>query len=191
MSAPRPDYVDTCTETVRADDYRSDVLIIGDSISLGYTPFVQQSLPQIDVLHNPCNAGHSYWGVNTIDKYLASRERFEVITFNFGIWDGFYGDWMSSEEYAKNLRYIAFKIKQKTSRPVFITTTFVTTADQERMLAMRNAALQVMSEMSIPVVDLYPIGIAHPEFYGDDQFHFNETGYQHLAEIITQTIKGE
>lgn len=40
------------TDTVK------NVLIIGDSISIGYTPFIQKALaPEINVVHNPGNGG--------------------------------------------------------------------------------------------------------------------------------------
>ena len=50
-------------------DKVSNVLIIGDSISIGYTPFVQKTLsPGINVEHNEGNGGSTLRGIENIDK---------------------------------------------------------------------------------------------------------------------------
>lgn len=179
---PDPNYVDTCTEPYAASNSTQDVLIIGDSISLGYTPEIQNILP--NVIHSPCNAGHSYWGVNTIDKYLAARPEFKAITFNFGIWEGYYGNSMTVQEYTLNLRYIAIQIKKKTKNPVFVTTSYVSHADQVRMNDFRLAADSVMKEQGIKVIDIYPMTKNDPSLFGDDGFHLNQNGYKQLADFI-------
>ena len=47
------------------------ILIIGDSISIGYTPFVQQALADIaEVFHNPGNAQHTGTGLGSIDSWI-------------------------------------------------------------------------------------------------------------------------
>ena len=52
-----------------AADKVSNVLIIGDSISIGYTPLVQKALaPVILVEHNPGNGGSTVRGVESVEK---------------------------------------------------------------------------------------------------------------------------
>lgn len=186
MNHPDPNYVDTCTEAYPSSNSDQDTLVIGDSISLGYTPYIQSIIP--NVIHSPCNAGHSYWGVNTIDKYLAARPSFKAITFNFGIWDAFYGNSMKVEDYTKNLRYIATQIKKKTKNPYFVTTTYVSMADKNRMRDFNNASLSVMKEMEIPVIDIYSITESNPGLFGDDGFHLSQQGYYETSKIITNVI---
>lgn len=63
------------------------VLIIGDSISIGYFPFVKDALKdKADVYHNAGNAQSSTNGVNKIKNWLG-EERWDVIQFNWGLWD--------------------------------------------------------------------------------------------------------
>ena len=61
------------------------VLIIGDSISLGYTPVVVSILKgQAEVIHNPGNAQHTGTGVERIDKWLQPGD-WDLIHFNWGL----------------------------------------------------------------------------------------------------------
>ncbi|WP_405563441.1 hypothetical protein [Polaribacter sp. Asnod6-C07] len=63
------------------------VLIIGDSISIGYTSFVQENLKDIALVkHNPGNAQHTGKGLKNIEKWIGN-EHWDVIQFNWGLWD--------------------------------------------------------------------------------------------------------
>jgi len=64
-----------------------EVLIIGDSISIGYTPFVKQMLGGIaGVYHNPGNGRYTGYGLEKIEEWLGD-ESWDVIHFNRGLWD--------------------------------------------------------------------------------------------------------
>src|SRR6476661_7593001 len=92
-----------------------NVLIIGDSISIGYTPFIQSTLTSVNIEHNPGNGGSTVRGVQSIEKWLGDRE-WDVIMFNFGLHDMVYKDSLNKydvangkiavplEEYRKNLQ---------------------------------------------------------------------------------------
>lgn len=59
---------------------RPRILIIGDSISIGYTPFVQQDLAdKAVVLHNPGNAQHTGTGLAKIDEWIGA-EKWDLLT---------------------------------------------------------------------------------------------------------------
>src|SRR6187399_239096 len=63
------------------------VLVIGDSISIGYTPVVTTLLAgKADVKHNEGNAAHTGTGVAKLEEWLGT-EKWKVITFNFGLHD--------------------------------------------------------------------------------------------------------
>lgn len=63
------------------------VLIIGDSISMKYTPFVQAHfLDEATVTHNPGNAGDTGRGLKNIKEYLGDGN-WDIILFNWGLWD--------------------------------------------------------------------------------------------------------
>src|SRR6187397_2557317 len=63
------------------------VLILGDSISLGYTPLVKKNLAgRAEVLRPGENCQHTANGLAKIGAWLGNT-KWDVIHFNFGIWD--------------------------------------------------------------------------------------------------------
>src|SRR5262245_16074553 len=63
------------------------VLIIGDSISIGYTTDVKVLLEGVaDVQHNPGNAAHTWKGLEQLNAWLGDG-RWDVIHFNWGLHD--------------------------------------------------------------------------------------------------------
>src|SRR5579862_4173351 len=64
-----------------------NVYIIGDSISIGYTPEVTRRLEgKATVVHNPDNAQYSSWVLRHLKNWLGDT-KWDVIHFNCGIWD--------------------------------------------------------------------------------------------------------
>ena len=63
------------------------ILIIGDSISIGYTPYVQEMFQgRAEVVHHKGNAQHTGTGLEKIDEWLGN-ESWDLIHFNWGLWD--------------------------------------------------------------------------------------------------------
>src|SRR4051794_17794648 len=66
---------------------RPKVLILGDSISIGYTEQVRKNLADVAEVSRPReNCQHTAHGLARIDAWLG-KERWDVIHFNWGIWD--------------------------------------------------------------------------------------------------------
>jgi hypothetical protein len=64
-----------------------NVLLIGDSISIGYTVEVRKLLAgKADVFRIPGNGKNSAYGLNNLNKWLGERE-WDIIHFNWGLWD--------------------------------------------------------------------------------------------------------
>jgi len=103
------------------------VMIIGDSISVGYTDGVREELAgKANVYRVQGNAGPSSSGVQQVDKWIASGTgRWDVIHFNFGLHDVKRGTGgkdnrayptadgrqVSADDYERNLREIVAKLK--------------------------------------------------------------------------------
>ena len=98
------------------------VLIIGDSISIAYTPAVRTLLRGDAQVHRPTtNCKWSAFGDQEIEKWLGSK-KWDVIHFNFGLWD-WYG-WNQKEKatpksYAQNLQRIVKKLRKTGARLIF------------------------------------------------------------------------
>jgi hypothetical protein len=64
-----------------------NVLIIGGSISIGYTRPLKEILKgKANVFHNPGNAAHSENGIAKLDSWLGTT-KWDVIHFNHGLHD--------------------------------------------------------------------------------------------------------
>ncbi len=125
-----------------------NVLILGDSISIGYTPFVQEKLKgkanvYRPVLKNgdPENCQGTTNGVKNIDRWLAQSGleniHWDIIHFNFGLHDIKHVNPETGEnstnpkhpqqadikQYKKNLKEIVHKLKATGSHLIFATTT--------------------------------------------------------------------
>ena len=182
------------------------VLIIGDSISIGYTPFIKTALsPNIEVAHNPGNGGSTLRGMESMDKWLDNRD-WDVIVFNFGLHDMVHKDSSGKydvvngtiavplKEYRKNLEAIADKLNETTAKVIFVTTTMVPEGANGRKTtsvpAYNEVALKVMKKKNIPVVDLYQPSLEiHPNNSKPKDVHYTPKGYELLAEILVMEIK--
>lgn len=126
-----------------------NVLILGDSISIGYTPFVQEYLKGRanvfrPMLENgkPENCAGTTKGVENIKRWLNSEvtnsgSRWDIIHFNFGLHDIKHVDPVTGEnsqnpkhpqqanlkQYKKNLQIIVEQLKNTGAKLIFATTT--------------------------------------------------------------------
>ena len=182
------------------------VLVIGDSISIGYTPFIKTALsPNVEVAHNPGNGGSTLRGMESMDKWLDNRD-WDVILFNFGLHDMVHKDSSGKydvvngtiavplKEYRKNLEAIADKLNETTAKVMFVSTTMVPEGASGRKTASvpayNEVALKVMKKKNIPVVDLYQPSLEiHPNNSKPKDVHYTPKGYELLAEILVKEIK--
>ncbi len=177
------------------------VLIIGDSISIGYTPFVEKQLAgKATVAHNPANAGTSGNGVFMMDSWLDPKQgKWDVIHFNFGLHDlkrmSDGGRQVEPEQYERYLRLFVDKLKKTGARLIFATTTPVPEGKVSPsrvpadVPAYNAVALRVMKESNIPVNDLYAPALAHAaEWQQPVNVHYKPEGYEGLAKHVTAAI---
>jgi acyl-CoA thioesterase-1 len=97
------------------------------------------------------------------------------------------------DEYRQNLYIIAGKIKQKTTRPLFILTTEVLPGTPYRsdnnVITYNQVAIEVMNDLGIQVLDLYSISKEIPDFHVDPHdVHYTQQGYEYLANAVYQGI---
>ncbi len=185
------------------------VLIIGDSISMGYTPPLKEILKgKATVIHNPGNAQHSAYGLENLEKWLGDTP-WDVIHINHGLHDLKYvndqGKNTTSkqdghiqiplDQYEKNMEAIVVRLKQTGARLIFATTTpypkRVSGPLRETLDAARYnvAALRVMHRHGIRVNDLYNLvqecsdALLHP-----NNVHFTKEGSRVLAEAVATHV---
>lgn len=169
------------------------VLLLGDSISIGYTPHVEEGLAGRAVVvrprnsgpkRNPENCAGTNKGVENIDRWLALEGgEWDVIHFNFGLHDlkrvhpetgknsrnADDPHQADPERYREQLTTLVRRMKETDARLVFATTTPVPPGDvrphrEPRDSVEYNAvALEVMAAEGVDVNDLFAFASAYPE----------------------------
>lgn len=194
--------------------YQPKVLIIGDSISMGYTPFLKKEFKnKARISRIPGNGQHTKTGLNKLDRWLGQNE-WDIIQFNWGLWDLYYyktdsfGKQLldtlngtithSSIEYAENLEMLVNQLKTKTNaKLIFITTTYVPNKNpgiQEKDVILFNErAKEIMTQHQIQIIDLYePSKSIHKNFgVHENDIHYTKEGYKKLSLEIEPVLAFE
>ncbi len=174
------------------------VLLIGDSISIGYTvPVRQQLAGKANVHRAPTNCGPTTRGLEQLDQWLAGG-RWDVIHFNFGLHDLKRIDGQQQvpiTQYEANLRTIVARLKKTGAKLIWASTTPVPPGElspprsNEDVVAYNAVARRVMEESGVAINDLY--GFALPrlgEIQRPNNVHFTAEGSAALAEKVVQAI---
>lgn len=192
------------------------VLIIGDSISIGYTEPVRGNLKGIaDVSRPAVNCQHSGYGLEQVGKWLGTS-KWDVIHFNFGIWDTHMldasgnllsgskagdqkspGDGISirhtPEQYKENLTSIIKILKGTGAKLIWASSTPIMYRTGERfedIPRLNRVAADVMTEHGIAIDDLYEYVMPQiKEWQDTDQCHFNGEGNKQLGRQVADCIR--
>jgi acyl-CoA thioesterase-1 len=177
------------------------VLLIGDSISIGYTVPVRDLLRDVANVHRvPENGGPTSRGVQQLDWWLGDG-RWNVIHFNFGLHDIKLDDagqpLTSPADYEANLRAIIVRLHATGARLVFATTTPVPaeikSGPRRRRVDVveRNAiAARVMTESGVALNDLYAVALLQlSDLQRPANVHFTTEGSRVLAEPVAASIR--
>jgi hypothetical protein len=187
-----------------------NVLLIGDSISIGYTVDVRKLLKgKADVFRIPSNGQASEFGLRNLDKWLGTR-KWDVIHFNWGLWDIAYRNPVSKsqghrdkvngkltatpEQYRENIEQIVVKLEKTNAKLIWCATTPVPEGEDGRKvgdeIAYNKIAAEIMKKHGIETNDLHAHAVLElPTIWekkGD--VHFTKKGYAHLAEKVAESI---
>jgi acyl-CoA thioesterase-1 len=172
------------------------VLLIGDSISIGYTPETIKLLEgKARVTHHPGNAETTRNGLKMLPGWLKEGP-FDVIHFNWGLWDlvdG--GKAVPIDEYEKNLRELVRQLKETKAKLIWASTTPVPEVNARKrrdadVVAYNAVARKIMEENKIPIDDLYEfIKPKLAKLQNTNDVHFSAEGSQDLAKAVAQSIQ--
>ena len=188
------------------------VLLLGDSIRMGYQRFVREELEgECEVLFSPENgrfAAFTMWQVNQMFK---NNEGIELVHWNNGYWDMNIEAPMDTAmhplpEYLYYLRRIAEYIKAQGAKIVFATTVPILSPGaapdltgtagslnfkNEWVLEYNAAAKELMAELNIPVNDLYEhcYDVEKNHYKCEDRLHLSEEGSRRCAKRIAEVIR--
>ena len=195
-----------------------NVLILGDSISIGYTPFVQKDLSGIANVLRPLlengeneNCEGTTYGLQNIERWIGVK-KWDLIHFNFGLHDLKHVDPVTGKnssnpedpfqadvkEYKKNLKEIVKKMKDTGAILVFATTTPYpdnlkgSMRDPGLYKKYNKVALKVMKENKIIINDLYSFVLPKMEELQIPQnVHFTKTGSEAIGNEVAQFIHNQ
>jgi lysophospholipase L1-like esterase len=176
------------------------MLIIGDSISMGYTLPVRELLKdKMNVHRIPENGGPTTRGVQQMEKWLGEGT-WDVITFNFGLHDlkimetGL--QQVTPADYEKNLRAIVARLKATGAKLIWVSTTPVPEGELNPPRRFYDAvkyneiAAKVMNDNAITILDLYAFALPRlAQIQTPHDVHFKPEGYQLLAEQVVAAVQ--
>jgi lysophospholipase L1-like esterase len=185
------------------------VLIMGDSISLGYTPLVKKLLVgKAEVIHHKGNAGPTIRGIKQIDSWLGDT-KWDVIHFNFGLWDMYGWEYVKENRspamYEKRLETLVLRLEKTGAKLIWATTTPSCPAPEFSMQKRFNsdviiapalekqyldAALRVMKKHKIPINDLHALikPTLKQHAVAPNNVHFKPAGREKLAKQVAKQI---
>jgi acyl-CoA thioesterase-1 len=191
------------------------VLLLGDSISLGYTVGVRQLLSgRANVHRPPCNCQHTAFGLAHLREWLGAGP-WHVVHFNWGIWDTHLlhdghpefhmcivptaqedlpGAYVRHERpvYQEHLRQIIEILRETGARLIWASSTPVRCrkgARQQVLPDYNDAAAEVMAEAGIAINDLHAFALPEIDAWqSDDLVHFAPLGNDRLAERVAHVV---
>jgi len=172
------------------------VLLIGDSISVGYCPIVTKCLNgkfRVDRLSNSRAIHAPAHLKETI--YMLNEFSYAAIHFN----NGLHGFHLTEKEYAAGLRYyVELLWHESHGTPLmWASSTPITkngkpdTLDKKRngiVLRRNAAAAKIMKEFKIPVNDLYTKVVGKPDLRSPDGYHYEEKGRELQGQIVANAL---
>jgi lysophospholipase L1-like esterase len=186
-------------EPVKDDPKLPRVLLIGDSISVGYTVPTRKLLAGKANVHRiPKNGESTDVGLKNIKAWLGEG-KWDVIHFNWGLHDiklGTGKHQVPIDEYEKNLREIVKTMKGTGATLIFATTTPVPEGKlspprkSEDVAAYNKVAKKVMDDNGVSINDLYAFALPQIEkIQLKANVHFNDKGSEVLAERVAAAIE--
>jgi acyl-CoA thioesterase-1 len=184
---------------VQDDPALPRVLLIGDSISMGYTIPVRKLLEGKANVHRILtNGGPTSNGVGKIEDWVGGS-RWNVIHFNFGLHDLKRMDdgkqQVPPDRYEENLRAIVKVLHATGAKLIWASTTPVPEGkvSPQRVPAdvpiYNETATKVMKENGIPINDLYSFALERlAAIQRPVNVHFTDEGSAQLADRVASAI---
>ena len=173
------------------------VLLIGDSISMGYTLPVRKLLAGKANVHRiPVNGGPTTNGTANLQKWLGEG-KWDVIHFNWGLHDlklieGKHQ--VPIDEYEKNLRQLVAQMKATKATLIWCSTTPVpdgaSIRNKEDGPKYNAVARRIMEEMQVPIDDLYEFALPQlDKIQLKENVHFSPGGSEVLAQQVVKSLE--
>ncbi|MCI9336940.1 MAG: SGNH/GDSL hydrolase family protein [Lachnospiraceae bacterium] len=177
------------------------VLILGDSISMGYREHVREALQgRAEVVYSEGNGCFSKWTLWLVNNWIRVNGAPDIVHWNNGIWDmmdepPLQGNFSSPEEYLHNLSRIIQVLRTAGVRHIIFATTTYPHPKKEGLdagtVTRYNAfARTLMEQEGIAVNDLGALIRENIAGYVcGDYLHLTHEGYLACAAKVTEAIE--
>ena len=184
------------------------VVLIGDSIRMGYQPLVAKKLEGEAEVWGPAqNCRHSLWALDHFPEWVAQQTP-DVVHVNFGIHDAsIQADGEHQvllTQYRLCLKRFIAKVKElESTQMMWATTTPLYTAQPDVPMsqwtvrtaaeidAYNSAALEVVRSEGLPIDDLHRaiMDNDYAKCLRDDGCHMTEFGNEVLSDAVVKSIR--
>ena len=182
------------------------VVLIGDSIRMGYQPLVAEKCPAVDVWGPAQNCRHSLWALDHFQEWVTAQEP-DLIHVNFGIHDASLQPDGEHQillpQYRLCLRRFITRVRElgKTTM-IWATTTPLYAAEpgkprdqwpvreQAEIKEYNAAALEIVQSEGLSINDLHDV-IVRNDFtrcLKEDGCHMTEFGNEVLSDAVVKAI---
>lgn len=169
------------------------ILLIGDSVSRGYTRAARKALQgKANVHRAPANCGPTATALKKLDVWLGDGN-WDLIHFNFGIHDRR----TPAADYEQRLEEIVKRLKKTGAKVVWASSTPIPADWKEgpqikTLLEEKNViAAKVMKRNGVEIDDLFTFITPHlAETQNPKDVHFNGKGYELLGKEVAKQIEG-
>lgn len=178
-----------------------NLLLLGDSIRIGYTPYVRELLSPAHAVQGPEDNGRfTLYTLRYLHDWAARLDsKPDIVHWNNGLWDATQytvdrAPLVSLAAYESNLRRILTEIRGlfPGASIVFALTTPVAAAhpaiENHTLDAMNRVAAEVMAAEGVSVNDLHGLVLANPAYLSEDAIHMTQAGYRALAEAVVRAV---
>ena len=193
---------------IKDDPKLPRVLLVGDSISIGYTLPTRDFLKGKANLHRiPTNGGPTTRGLANIDVWLG-KSKWDIIHFNWGLHDLKYmgpkGENLFPKEkggkpqvpladYEKNLEKLVVRLKKTGAKLIWRNTTPIPPGSKGRYVGdsvkYNEAAARVMKRHGIPTHDLFTMSKKRmKELMLPANVHYKKEGSAALGKDVARVI---
>ncbi len=174
------------------------VMLLGDSISIGYTVATRKALQGKANVHRPAaNCGDTNRGLAELDKWLGEG-KWDVIHFNWGLHDLARRDGKNPQvpiqQYEKNMSQLVERLKKTGAKLIWCSTTPVPEGclplrDAKDELAYNAVARKIMEQNGVEIDDLYAFALKQlDKIQRPANVHFSPEGSAVLAEQVAASI---
>ncbi|MCX6854612.1 MAG: SGNH/GDSL hydrolase family protein [Verrucomicrobia bacterium] len=212
--APPPEFA-----AITDDPKLPRVLLMGDSVSIAYSPIVRRDLTGLANVHRvPANCGATKTALSDygLTRWLKEGEKWDIIVFNHGLHDASYRfadgndkdkdgnyaspargckPYVSLEDYERNLHTIIAILRKTGAKLLFATTTPIPDSLAEKYVEnseqpYNEVAKKVMKEESIPLIDLWStVKPDQQKLQGPRNVHFRDEGSEVLGRKVAESIQ--